>query len=319
MQHGAAAELLARSPLFGGLSGDLLRSIVERCALKQIGAGQMITIAGTPADSAHLILEGEVALHDPRGRPLGETRGPGALLDEMAMFVETEHYPGAAAASNSWLLDIPRTVIGQLLMEHPHLAAHFAMNTRANLARIAETLRQLDGMLLESSRALDAIHLTEDDRPPLAAGKQETGGDEAREGNGHAAEVEEEPDRPESRIQADFSPREALASLAQKIAPNGNGDADHGGMNGNGHANGGHNGSAGRATDLLAQLNAAFSQESRTPRELAHDRTAFPSRGLRPPLSGSEPPTSGPGLPIRDRDGDRDSMLASRAPGSSTK
>lgn len=319
MQHGAAAELLARSSLFGGLSGDLLRSIVERCALKQIGAGQVITIAGTPADSAHLILEGEVALHDPRGRPLGETRGPGALLDEMAMFVETEHYPGAAAASNSWLLEIPRTVIGQLLMEHPHLAAHFAMNTRANLARIAETLRQLDGMLQESARALDAIHVPDDDSPPLAAGQQETNGAGFKQSNGREAGAPDDPDRPESQVPAAFSPREALASLARITAPNGGGHADHDDMNGNGHTNGGHNGSAGKATDLLVQLNAAFSQESRTPREQARDRTAFPSRGLRPPLSDLGPLNAGPDSPTYDPDDGRDSMPASLAPGSSTR
>lgn len=310
MQHGAAAELLARSPLFGGLSGDLLRSIVERCALKQIGAGQVITIAGTPANSAYLVLEGEVALHDPRGRPLGETRDRGALLDEMAMFVETEHFPGAAAASNAWLLEIPRTVIGHLLIEQPHLAAQFAMNTKRNLARIAETLHRIDGMLLESSRTLEAVPAGRMDITP-----------DGPDANGAARGPS-----PLEIAPLSASPSEASVRLAGRTAATGGAGRvneqygqEGGGASGNGHAGERINGSDREAADLLAQLNAAFSQEAQTLREPAHDRTAFPSHALRRSPAQTLPPNADPGSPTRDPGAGPGSMPASLARGSSTR
>ena len=300
MQHGAAAELLARLPLFDGLGDEYLTAIVERCETRQFGAGQVLAAADTPAESAQLVLEGEVALHDEGGRSMGQTRGPGAILDEMAMFVPTEHYPGAVAVEGGTVLELPRHVMGQILVEQPILAAQFAQNTRQNLARIARTLHELDTMLEESSVALDALPKQEISEPGDAAVS-----------NGAALENSRQEAVAYLNDSLPDSPRAALGFLAERAAANGR---DHPVDLEVGE----ESAAEGRGMDLVARLNGSTGQANGTLQGLEHDPTAFPNLVLRQSHEGILPRVQAQDLPRHDRDDARDLTHASSAHGSST-
>ncbi len=149
MQHGAAVELLARVPVFHGLGGELLGVILQRGTIAHLRAGQTIAEAGVPAEAALFVLEGTARLQDASGRDLEPVAGPGTILCDMAMLIETSHIHGAVARSAVTLLGLPRDAIGQLMVAEPGLAAHFADNIRRNLAATAETLHRLDSLLAE--------------------------------------------------------------------------------------------------------------------------------------------------------------------------
>lgn len=296
MQHGVAAELLARSAMFHGLRDALLVQIVDRCELRQFGAGQALSYADTPADGALLIIEGDVTLHDADGQPLGLTQGRGTLINEMAMFVPTEHFSGAVAASSVWALDMPRHVIAQLLVEQPELAAHFTRNTRQSLVHIADTLRRLDGMLMESANVLDTIPMQDVVEPAETA----------------------EPELPATLENGD-TPR---GMLGQRFAQALNGGETNGSVNGHSDAaKEASNGSAApaqRADDLIAQLNAALGEGSRNSPAPVHDLTVSPSPASHPRPAWSSQHLADQDSPRHGLAADPGSMPASPGPDNST-
>lgn len=300
MQHGAAAELLARLPLFNGLGAEYLTAIVERCETRQFGVGQVLAAADTPAESAQLILEGEVALHDEGGRSMGQTRGPGTILDEMAMFVPTEHYPGAIAVEGGTVLEMPRHVMGQMLVEQPILAAQFAQNTRQNLVRIAQTLHELDAMLEGSSAALDALP-----KPEISELE------DAVVSNGAVKENDQQEAAAYFGESLPGSPRAALGFLAERAAADGRDHpVDLEARQESAAGNGG--------LDLVARLNGPTGQANGTLQGLEHDPTAFPNLVLRQSHEGILPRVPAQDLPRHDQGDARDLTHASSAHGSST-
>lgn len=162
MQHGAAVELLARAPMFRGLGGELLTAILQRGDTHQFGAGQALAVAGEPAGECLFILEGNVTLLDPEGRELEHKLEPGMSLNDMAMFVETDHFFDAVAVDDVAVFKFQREAMGNLMVEQPYLAAHFASNIKHNLARTADTLRELDDTLARSTPEVPQF----DDAPP---------------------------------------------------------------------------------------------------------------------------------------------------------
>lgn len=148
MQHGAVVELLALTPMFRGLGGELLTAIVQRGHLLRFGAGQMLAIAGEPADKSFFILEGNANFLDPEGNELDLNL---RSISDMAMFVETDHFYGALAVDEVMVISLPRDAMCSLMLEQPYLAAHFARSIKQNLAVTADSLRELDDMLDKSA------------------------------------------------------------------------------------------------------------------------------------------------------------------------
>ena len=70
MQHRAAIELLARTPMFSGLGGELLTAIYQTGDMLEFGVGQSLTSAGAPADAGLFILDGKATLIESEGHEL---------------------------------------------------------------------------------------------------------------------------------------------------------------------------------------------------------------------------------------------------------
>jgi signal-transduction protein with cAMP-binding, CBS, and nucleotidyltransferase domain len=239
MQHGAVVELLARTPMFRGLGGELLTAIVQRGHLLRFGAGQMLAIAGEPADKSFFILEGKANFLDPEGNELDlELRS----INDMAMFVETNHFYGALAVDEVMVFSLPRDAMCSLMLEQPYLAGHFARSIKQNLAVTAESLRELDDMLDKSAPEISKM-----DEPPLA-------NEVAIEAPGVIAfdEINAASEGMEN------GQRQAVQNSAM------NGPAGNLPVN-----------------NLLADLNAARENSDQIPPEQAHDQMAFPSHAPR--------------------------------------
>ena len=91
MQHGAAAELLARLPLLRGIGSEFLSAILSISVPQPFATHDILAIGGTSADGTLVIIDGEVGLYSENGRVFGEPLGPGLAISEMAMIVETHH------------------------------------------------------------------------------------------------------------------------------------------------------------------------------------------------------------------------------------
>ncbi len=175
MQHGAAAELLARVPLMRGIGGELLLAILQTGVPVRFRANDALAFAGTDAEAGLIILEGEVALWNSDGQQFGETLSPGMCISDMAMIVETRHHFSAFATEDGLALSLKRESIGLLMGQYPGLAMQLAQNITQNLAATAQTLRELDDLL--GSTPLDVPQIYDAEPMMLPSGtSDEIGG-----------------------------------------------------------------------------------------------------------------------------------------------
>ncbi len=145
-------SLLLKVPLFSDLSSDHLRLIAFSAIRIDLPAGRVLFRKDAPAMSGFVIKAGEVELRD-TDRPEPTTHGqfgPGALLGETALFVETRRPATALAVSDCQLVEVDRTLMRRLLDEYPDVAARLH----------AKLVDKLAGTVVEVGRIktrLDAI------------------------------------------------------------------------------------------------------------------------------------------------------------------
>lgn len=306
MQHGAAAELLARTPLFRGVEGESLTAILRGGELQHYEAGQLIAVAGTTAETTFFILDGEVELRDTEARRVHSTLQPGMFLNQMAMFVETTNLFSAIALDRVVVLSLPPQSIAHAIFRQPYLAGIFAGNIRTELAATARTLHELERELEESMNGLP--HCEADVEPAPGA-------------NGH--DLVDGPAR--EFVESD------IPCLPELEMMNGPGMPAPGVHPGGSMLEGGEDvrgaevetqqsfWSKLQVTDLLAELRSSNDQTDRTRPEPERDRTASPSPAPRRQREARRTHVSGQGLPIYDQAGVRGSIVANPVHGNSTK
>ncbi len=165
MQHDAAVELLARTPMFRGLGGELLTAILQGGSTRGFSAGQQLAVAGARADAGLFILSGNVTLVDSSGCSLEVQIVPGMFINEIAMFVETTHFYGAVAVDEVVAFSLPRAAMRLLMRQQPYLAVHFVRMISQNLEMTKATLRELDETLTLSTPKIPLF-----DEAPMANG-----------------------------------------------------------------------------------------------------------------------------------------------------
>jgi len=120
----AAAEALAATPLFSGLSQDALESLVAELHLVQLTKGEALFHEGDPGDALYVIVEGEV-LVQAEGPPRVEMArlGPGAFIGEVALMTDQPRSATVTAAYDAELLRIDRATLKRVLAEHGEVLA----------------------------------------------------------------------------------------------------------------------------------------------------------------------------------------------------
>jgi CRP-like cAMP-binding protein len=154
-------RMLARAPLLAEIGRDGLRLVAFSAETRWLAPGEVLFEKGQRADAGHVVVNGRLLLSGGDGRPPRQA-GPGTLLDEMALFVESEHAVTAAAQHAASVLIIPRLLFRRMLQEYPE-AAETLLN------RLMRRLQGDRGDLDEARRLL----LDVDRRWRDLAGKQD--------------------------------------------------------------------------------------------------------------------------------------------------
>ncbi len=116
----AAHRALAATPLFAGLPSAALEQLIDRLALIELEAGQVLFRQGDPGDALYVVAEGNVNVIS-EGPPRQElTRfGPGSFFGEVALVTEEPRSATVTADVATQLLAIDREAVRMLIGEFP--------------------------------------------------------------------------------------------------------------------------------------------------------------------------------------------------------
>jgi CRP-like cAMP-binding protein len=136
---------LSMVPLFADLATDHLRLIAFSATRLELPDGRILFRADAKALSGFVVMAGEIELS--RGTEeapvvLGKY-GPGTLIGESALFVETRRPATAKAIGETLVIEIDRTLMRRILTEYPEVAAR--MHTLI-ADRLMETVGELGSL-----------------------------------------------------------------------------------------------------------------------------------------------------------------------------
>jgi CRP-like cAMP-binding protein len=144
-------DLLKGLSIFDGLSDDYLRLLAFGGERLRLTPGQVLFQEGAHADSAFVVLNGQLTLSRdlPSGadRPIGEA-GPGAILTEIAMISNANRHFTATAQTDCEVMCITRVLFHRMLQEYPDVAM-------ATERRLRENFSALTGALAAATTRLD--------------------------------------------------------------------------------------------------------------------------------------------------------------------
>ncbi|MFM9974814.1 MAG: cyclic nucleotide-binding domain-containing protein, partial [Beijerinckiaceae bacterium] len=100
--------------------------------------------AGDASDGAYLILSGSMAL---MAAETEQIHGPGALIGESALFVETQRPATAVALEALSVRRISRHLIRRVLVEFPETASRIHAHMGDKIADLGVRLNRLDQLL----------------------------------------------------------------------------------------------------------------------------------------------------------------------------
>ncbi|MEW6633006.1 MAG: cyclic nucleotide-binding domain-containing protein [Pseudomonadota bacterium] len=117
-------RILSSVKLFQGFTQEQLRLLAFGAENTFLQAERKLYREDDEADSAYVVISGEIALYRELGGervPIG-TAGPGAMLSELALIADTRRLTSASAAVDSEVIRLSRKMFRRILEEYPELA-----------------------------------------------------------------------------------------------------------------------------------------------------------------------------------------------------
>jgi CRP-like cAMP-binding protein len=136
---------LARVPLLAELELDALRLLAFSAEARILRTGDVVFRAGDPTDSGYFIMSGSIALETPGRSPAKKVVGPGSLVGELALLVDSARPATATSREPTTVLKISRALFRRILTEYPSSAAKIRNQTAARLKEFVEDLERMPG------------------------------------------------------------------------------------------------------------------------------------------------------------------------------
>lgn len=117
-------RILSGVGLFEGFTSEQLRLMAFGAEAMKLKAGRKLYVEDDQADSAYIVVSGEIGLYresDGVRHELGSV-GPGSMLGELALIADTKRLTSAVVQSDSELLRLNRSMFRRILEEYPDLA-----------------------------------------------------------------------------------------------------------------------------------------------------------------------------------------------------
>jgi len=137
------AVILAKVPLFSGLSGAQLTTLENNSSILRPDKGQVIFLEGAEAKGFYVLLSGQVKIYksSPEGKEqILHVLAPGEPFAEVPVFQGTKYPANAMAIQPSSVLYMEKSVLVRLMERDSGLAM-------AMLAALSQRLRQMATMI----------------------------------------------------------------------------------------------------------------------------------------------------------------------------
>lgn len=141
--------LMQQVPLFSHFRDDQLRLLAFSAESRVLQGGTVLFRQGDPAESGYLIASGTLVLtREAHKTPaFSEEFGPGTLVGEMALLVESRRGATATALGRCELVQIRRALFRRVLNEYPDLAKTLYIDFQDRITKLAHGLRPVGDLL----------------------------------------------------------------------------------------------------------------------------------------------------------------------------
>ena len=136
---------LERTPLFADAGGDALRLLAFSAEVVNLGAGDILFERGEDAQIGYVVMRGRIKLGTGDNGSL--VAGPGALIGEMVLLVETTRPCNAYALEPAQLLAISRPLFRRMLDAFPVIAAGIRTKLISRMRAEHATLQRIQTQL----------------------------------------------------------------------------------------------------------------------------------------------------------------------------
>jgi CRP/FNR family cyclic AMP-dependent transcriptional regulator len=159
-------ELLRHLPILKGLASEQLASILNIATKAFFEPGDNLITKDQAGETAFLIMTGAAqCLHFPGTPESSGSVGPGMLVGELAILVETIHSLTVQAKERVRAMGIHRAALWRVMEHDPAIAEVISDNLLLRLQTLASELRRVDILLAKAERgALPAMEIK---LPPL--------------------------------------------------------------------------------------------------------------------------------------------------------
>lgn len=139
-------EILKKAELFSGLGEDVLKLLASRAVEKRLDRGEVLFVAGEPAEGLYVVVEGSVRAFrtglDGREQVIHVERAV-TTIAEVPVFDEGAYPSTVAAEEPAVLLLIPKRDIRNICVDRPELALAATRLLARRLRKCAELVESL--------------------------------------------------------------------------------------------------------------------------------------------------------------------------------
>ena len=147
-------ELLRSVPFFDGIAPEPLKLIAFSAESRDFSDGRFLFSAGDVAEGGMVLIEGRVDLVDESRTPplVLERLGPGSLVGELALIVETRRPAAAIAVGAARVLVVRRSLFRRMLGEYPEIAVALRDRIAERLAALAPEIGRIRERMEDGER-----------------------------------------------------------------------------------------------------------------------------------------------------------------------
>jgi CRP-like cAMP-binding protein len=156
-------DFMRQVPFFADFTDEQLRLLAFGAETRSYRAKQVLFRQGDLADSAFIIMDGEVRMSiSSDGRDLDSQHlYPGSLIGELALVAETRRSAMATAVEDLRVIQIRRSLFRRVMDEYPGLAEEIHNRMSSRLGNLVADLQQVvdmfDGLPQEPASMEDAM------------------------------------------------------------------------------------------------------------------------------------------------------------------